>query len=285
MISTLPDKPRGILTGVLLLAVVVALDHLTGIEISFSIFYVAPIARVAWLAGRRWGVFFALLGATLWFAADQIGGHVTSHPLIPVWNAFARMVLFLVTVEAVTRLHASLQRERELARLDPLTRLPNARSFREFAESELRRAKRYGRSFSVAYIDVDNFKWVNDQLGHKAGDRVLERVASLLRKELRHNDYVARLGGDEFAVLMPETPLPNARIALDKILQASRNLAKEEGWPISFSIGVVGYETPPETVDDMVRAADELMYEVKRGGKDGVRAEGLAPAMSDTTPT
>lgn len=261
---------KGVSRGAVLILLVVLADYLTGTEISFSIFYVAPIARVAWLAGRRWGMLFAALAALLWFAADRADGTTTSHFLIPVWNAFARMGLFVMTVEAAVRLRGALDRERSMARIDPLTGLPNGRVFRELALKELERARRYEHVVSLAYIDVDNFKWVNDNRGHQGGDQLLAALGELLRGKLRRTDVVARLGGDEFAVLMPETGAQAAKLALQKVRDGVRQLAERDGLPISLSIGVVEFARFGLDVEGMLHVADELMYRAKGEGKDAV---------------
>lgn len=115
------------------------------------------------------------------------------------------------------QLEAALIKEQELARIDPLTHVSNRRAFYELAEIEIVRARRNGCPLSVAYMDVDNFKFVNDDLGHATGDLVLVTIASTLRSELRASDIVARLGGDEFAILLPETDAESAQAVLDKL--------------------------------------------------------------------
>nr|MDQ3806083.1 GGDEF domain-containing protein [Acidobacteriota bacterium] len=112
---------------------------------------------------------------------------------------------------------------------------------------------------------------VNDHLGHSAGDRLLKSVAEIIRRDVRSIDVVARLGGDEFAVLMPETDEQAARAAVSRLRQRLALSARRHGWPVTFSIGVVTFDAPPASVDEMLRAADELMYAAKRLGKDSVR--------------
>jgi diguanylate cyclase (GGDEF)-like protein len=275
-------ESQGVLIGVSLLALVVLADYLTGTEISFSIFYVAPIARVAWLAGRRWGVGFAAVSALLWYAADRAGGVDASYFLIPVWNAFARMGLFVLTVEAAVRLRTSLDRERRLARIDPLTGLANWRVFQEVAVQELERGRRYRHVVSLAYIDVDNFKWVNDNRGHDRGDVLLGALGQLLRTKLRRTDLAARLGGDEFAVLKPETGAKAATLALEKVRGDLKQMSKRESLPISLSIGIVEFERFSGDVSAMLKAADEVMYRVKSQGKDAVQTLVLRDDKSAT---
>jgi diguanylate cyclase (GGDEF)-like protein len=263
---------KGVVRGAVLILLVVLADYFTGAEISFSIFYIAPIARVAWLAGRRWGVLFAAVAALLWYTADRAAGHDTSHFLIPVWNAFARMGLFLLTVEAAVRLRLSLDRERAHARVDPLTGLANGRVFREQIAQEVARAQRYGHALALAYLDVDNFKWVNDNRGHQRGDTLLGELGELLRVKLRRTDTAARLGGDEFAVLMPETGAEAARLALEKVRSGLKQLAERDAMPVSLSIGVVEFARFSQGADAMLHVADELMYRAKSGGKDTIQA-------------
>ena len=124
--------------------------------------------------------------------------------------------------------------------------------------AELARCRRYGRPVSVAFIDVDDFKRVNDLLGHGAGDLVLQSICGAMRGCLREVDVVARIGGDEFGVLMPETG-PDAEIV------------EGDGWPVTLSVGVAAYAAAPADVDDAIGRADALMYEAKGAGKNTFR--------------
>ena len=256
--------------GVLLIAV---LDWATGIEISFSIFYLAPLVWLAWRNGRRVGLPIAVLAAGAWYVADRAGGQHYSHELIPIWNAFVRLGFFVLAVEAMHRLHLAMSEAEQLARTDALTGLCNLRAFRDVMALELARSRRYDRPFSVAYLDVDDFKLVNDRLGHDTGDRVLQQVSRVLSKNLRSVDVPARLGGDEFAVLLPETDGDQARALIGKLQGLLETVATTNRWPISFSIGVASFSTPPESVEGVIRCADELMYEVKHSGKSAVRVQ------------
>jgi diguanylate cyclase (GGDEF)-like protein len=161
--------------------------------------------------------------------------------------------------------------ERELARTDYLTGAVNGRSFAELAEAEINRARRNEHPFSVAFMDVDDFKLVNDREGHSAGDRLLQLVSDTIRHNVRNVDTVARLGGDEFAVLMPETGDDAAQVVIRRVRRELLDVVKRRGWPVTFSVGVVTWDIPPTSVDDVLRAADDLMYTAKRLGKNTVR--------------
>ncbi len=264
-----------VLCGLTLVAVLGLLDFLTGFELSFAVFYLMPVALVAWLAGKRAGVVLSVASAVTWQAANQLAGEQFSSPLIPLWNAATRLGFFVVVTLLLARLKESFARESDLARTDFLTGAANARAFYEAAQAEINRARRNGHAFSVAYFDADNFKAVNDRLGHNVGSRLLLRVVEAVKQSLRVTDTVARVGGDEFAVLLPETGAEQARAVVCKLLRKVSAEMSAGGWPVTFSVGLLTCADPPHTVDEMIRIADGLMYEVKRGGKNGVRHEVL----------
>jgi diguanylate cyclase (GGDEF)-like protein/PAS domain S-box-containing protein len=174
------------------------------------------------------------------------------------------------------QLEASLTKERELSRQDPLTGLPNRRAFMETSEIEKERSRRYHHCFNIAYIDLDGFKNINDTLGHTVGDQVLIQVASTLRSSLRSTDAVARLGGDEFAILLTETDAASAEKVLRKLHELLRAAMKSNGWNVDFSIGLASYLCPPEDIDTIIRTADGLMYSVKAKGKGALAVALLA---------
>ncbi|MCX5858489.1 MAG: GGDEF domain-containing protein [Proteobacteria bacterium] len=160
--------------------------------------------------------------------------------------------------------------EKMLARSDNLTKLMNARAFYERLEYELARAKRYGNTLTIGYLDLDNFKTVNDHLGHKAGDNVLCWVADLLRSFMRSSDAIARLGGDEFAIILPETDREQSRTVFTKILVALKKEMKEREIQITASIGAVSYPENTLSAEDLISCADSIMYRAKEAGKNRV---------------
>jgi diguanylate cyclase (GGDEF)-like protein len=192
----------------------------------------------------------------------------------------ARMGIFWVIVMVVS----VFKSERLLSRTDSLTRIANRQAFFEQATLEIERCRRYGRALSVAYLDCDDFKKVNDQRGHLAGDALLRSVADCLKNNVRGADLVARLGGDEFALLLPETGIAAARGVLEKVQVLLQMTLETGGWPTSFSIGSVTFLEPPRSVDQMIQRADELMYEVKRSGKNGVRLQVIGSSRTDPQP-
>lgn len=172
--------------------------------------------------------------------------------------------------ESESRLKSLLAKEYELARIDPLTTVPNRRAFYEALDVERIRSLRYHRPLTIAYVDLDDFKKVNDSLGHAVGDELLVEVAAGLKSNLRVTDYVGRLGGDEFAVLLPETDATAAQIVLHKLRMRLLDGMKAHSWKVTFSIGAATFLDPPDSLDIMIRLADETMYAIKAHGKDNV---------------
>jgi diguanylate cyclase (GGDEF)-like protein len=164
-----------------------------------------------------------------------------------------------------------LKRETSQARRDPLTGVANTRAFMERSEIELARCRRNRCPITVSFVDIDNFKTINDTRGHVAGDRLLQLVAGNLKKNIRENDIVARMGGDEFMMLLPDTGEEAARRVIERVFSRLGAELKAEGFPVTFSAGVVTFSKTPENFEALVGRADNLMYDVKNSGKNGVR--------------
>lgn len=260
-----------VLVGSGLNGILGVVDYLTGYDMGFSLFYVLPVALVTWLAGRRLGVMTSVISAGIWYWADAAGGHQYSNALTPIWNTLIRLAFFLIITFLLAALQHALQREEELARVDGLTGAVNARFFYTLADREMDRCRRYRHPFTLAYVDLDDFKLVNDQRGHHAGDEVLRRVVASAREHLRKTDVVARLGGDEFGLLCPETNEEAAKVVVSKVRDGLLEEMRLGNWPITFSIGVMTCRAVPDTSDELLRMADEIMYTVKRDGKNGIR--------------
>ena len=253
-----------------LVAVVGYLDYRTGWEMTLAPFYLIPISLVAWIERRSAAIAFSCFCAVAWIAIDRLAGHVYSSDALEYWNGAMQLGFFLIVALTLSSLRKSYDRERASAGVDALTGIANRRSFDDIVGLEIRRALRYRRPMTLAYLDVDFFKTVNDRFGHAAGDGVLRLVADAIRRNMRSTDTVARMGGDEFLVLFPETDEAEARVVVEKMRGELKATAGEGLAPITLSIGVATFRTPPETVRQMIEKADTLMYLVKRRGKNAV---------------
>ena len=247
-------------------------DFETGSELAFSLFYLIPIVLVTWFAGKKIGLVISISSALTWFAADALTGQAYSQPIIRYWNATVRLGFFIIVTLLLPALK-ELGRAREMARIDYLTGVANRRFLFEIGQRELDRTQRYKNPFTVAYIDLDGFKTVNDRWGHKVGDKLLCIVVNQAKKYLRKVDTIARLGGDEFILLLPETDQAASQIIVSRIQFALLNEMKRNDWPVTFSIGVLTCRHAQITIDELIKKADELMYSVKKNGKNAVAYE------------
>ncbi len=246
-------------------------NFLIGHEMAFSLFYVFPISLVTWLIGRRAGIVASLVSVCAWIVADVSSGHSYSHIYIPVWNTIVRLSFFIIITFLLSSLKISMEHEKKLARIDYLTGAVNTRFFYELVQMEIDRFQRYERPYTIAYMDLDNFKSVNDRFGHSMGDQVLRIVVSSIRKSLRKTDVLARLGGDEFALLLPETDQESAQVAISNIQGNLLEGIRQNNWLLTVSIGVLTCNSALHTTDELVKIADDLMYSVKNDGKNAIK--------------
>ncbi len=252
------------------LAIVSALDFSTGYYLSFSVFYLMPVFLTSWGFGKRYGIVAAALAALVWVVIGYFTAPVTFGMEVNVWNFLIRFSFLFLVAWVLAEIHDRTDSEETLADTDPLTRLFNKRHFRERLEEVFYRAKRYNHPISIAYLDLDNFKPVNDMFGHTVGDRVLCTVAEKILASARKTDLVARLGGDEFVIVLPETAYDGAGAAFRKT-QNEVNLAmKANGWDVTMSVGALTFTVLPENPGMLIVEADALMYDVKRSGKNNI---------------
>lgn len=256
-------------------------DYLFGFEISLSIFYLWPVGLATWYAGLYFGVAIAMISAVAGVAADVSEGHFVFHPAIMSWNGLLHLAFMLVVVYLLNKLHAHIENEKQLARLDPVTGIFNRRAFHEHLQHHLDLAEREASSIALAYVDLDDFKQVNDLCGHEEGDRVLRLIASTLTESVRRTDVVARLGGDEFALLIVDADRNKAEHVITKIRQSLAQVFAHEQTAITSSIGCAIFHVPLPDVRSAVSAADALMYQVKSQSKNAVVFKNFGDSMSN----
>ncbi|MBU0993781.1 MAG: GGDEF domain-containing protein [Proteobacteria bacterium] len=247
--------------------------YYTGTEYALSVFYLFPITIAAWHSGFAAGFFISVSSACSWLIADLILLDTFSKPLVPYINETFRLIVFLFMAYLVSELKNACFTQEQLARTDALTGLLNRRAFLEYMEIEFNKVKRFGHVVSIIYIDVDDFKRVNDVLGHSGGDRLLCVIAGIIQSNIRIIDVSARLGGDEFSVLLPQTDADAAFLVATKIQKKLFNVKLGHNWHPSVSMGVATYECLPESIHDMIKKADTLMYAAKQSGKNTINRQ------------
>ncbi|MCJ7725493.1 MAG: GGDEF domain-containing protein [Acidimicrobiia bacterium] len=261
--ATPPAKGRpafGVVTllGIGAVVAITALDWVTGPDTFLSILSVFPVMAVAWYALSEHAVVVASLAAG--------GSLLIAHGVGGVWTAMTLLVVLLAAAALPGRLRDALAHQTEAAATDPLTGALNRRAFQDAAERERLRAERRGEPISVAYLDLDGFKEVNDRHGHQAGDKVLEDLATSVLETIRGTDLFCRIGGDEFVLLLPDT---GAKEAAAVIIRA-RSAMNIDTTPVTSSVGIATFQIVPTTVGAMIDAADDLMYQAKHEGKDRI---------------
>lgn len=252
-------------------------DFNTEPQVALSLLYLVPIVAVAWWDPGRDAVFCGVLAATVAAFGDapwqsQLGLSVL------LWNAFSRFVIFTAAALLVSNLRGKQRdlaaindsqkraygREAIAARTDALTALPNFRAFVEALQRDSARAVREGSHLCVLYIDLDDFKSVNDRYGHTTGDQVLQDIAQALQSSVRGGDVVARVGGDEFIILLWHASPSDAEVVAQRIEARVEEISS--AYPLAnlgASVGSRFFERPPDNAEDVVRLADDAMYEVK----------------------
>jgi len=263
-------KPFWISLGVALVIILGIIDYRSGTELNISLFYLIPILLVVWYTDGQMGLVFSIASTSVGFIAKYSAGQTYSNPTIYVWNTVLRLGFYMVVTWLGVTMKRTYTGNQEVARTDYVTGAISVRYFYELAQNVIRRSQRFQHPFTLAYIDLDNFKTVNDQLGHSTGDRVLRAVTDGIRRQVRNADTLARLGGDEFALLLAETDDEAAKTVLNKIHASLVNEMLRNGWMVTFSVGVVTFNEAHITVDEMVKMTDNVMYSVKVAGKNGV---------------
>ncbi len=256
------------------LAVVGAADYFSGYQISFGVFYLLPVGMATWYGSRRAGVGLALASSLVWYLAEAASGHPYDHPAFPIWNALVRLGFFLTVALLMSALRDRLSTEQRLARIDVLTGLMNARAFTEQLEHDLALAERTAAPLTLVYLDLDDFKAINDTCGHAEGDRVLRAIGQALIKATRRSDSVARIGGDEFAVILPATDINGAEIVIAKLRELLSEPPADGEHHVTCSIGAVAFQEQPSGPQEAIAAADRLMYEAKSRGKNAAVLRG-----------
>ena len=171
------------------------------------------------------------------------------------------------------KLYQDYQKARRDSETDPLTGVGTRRVLERVLKTEYARATRYNNYFSVAIVDIDNFKEINDNAGHAAGDRALQQLAKIMRNNVRTTDMIiTRYGGDEFVMVMPETKLKGAKVLLERLRRQVKGISIPKVQSITISCGLAEWNQgpPPDNAETILKRADTALYQAKRKGRNRV---------------
>ena len=264
-------EPRFIwLLSVFAIAFISVTISLANNHVDLRLLFVIPVLLASWYGGRKTGATIALLSAIALLTTNFSLHFYNVNAISAAYDLLVALLVYLFISIIVTNFRNVHSVEIVAADTDTLTGVSSSRKFYADLENEINRSRRYGHPFSLVYLDVDDFKKINDTLGHPIGDELLIRLSKSLQTSLRATDIIARIGGDEFVCLLPETEHIAAKSALLKAEKALKGSMEKYGWDVSFSIGVITFEKPPDDAGQAVKLVDDLMYKVKRGSKNDI---------------
>lgn len=251
-----------------LILAIASINYLVGFEFTLSLLYLIPIGLVVWHVNYRMGVIFSIISTLVWLLTDTVfPTHQYTHDFAPYLNSAIRLGLFLTAAKSASRLKTLIENEYHHAKTDPLTGLLNKGGFMDLADKVVVQSLHHTRSTTFAHIDLDNFKKLNDELGHVMGDNILRITGETFLKNSRRTDVLGRISEDVFALILPRTHRTGAQIMLKRFRERYDEAMRNNNWPVSFSVGCITYDLPPENVDTAVQLAHSLMLKAKQGGK------------------
>ena len=247
-------------------ALLIALmDAKFGERIDVMLLLAAPLGGIAW-CGNKLQAQLGLLFTAGWCVFGMIEA-----PLEVVANRLLAFLLLALVWRGSGLLKDFSEREKMLRQTDEVTEVFTRRCFLQKLTEEMRRSRRYQHCLTVISFDINNFHEVNEAGGQEEGDRVLKKVATLVKTHLRQGDLIGRVGADEFAVLLPETKNENADCVIQKLKQLLTKEALKNYWPVSFSFGAITFEEVPESLEEVLSALEEVVSYAKKDGKNHVR--------------
>jgi diguanylate cyclase (GGDEF)-like protein len=240
-------------------------DIISPEKYSFIMIYIFPIALTTWFAGQSAGFVITVICIIFWSLTNQ-----QSDLMAFSCNILSTLCIYFIISIMLTKLRSMWEHETVLSRTDQLTGVMNRRAFEEIVRYEILSLQRQNSPFSLAYLDLDNFKEVNDNFGHKIGDELLKAVVVCLKENLRRTDVIARMGGDEFTIFFPATDQSAVKLVMQKLQEQLIALNDMNNWPTTISIGVATSVDSKCDLETSISLADKLMYEVKNKGKNDI---------------
>lgn len=252
-----------VVISALLLAALVTVDGFLGFEPAFRILYVLPLWIATRLGGRWAGLALVALGSWVGTTIDARNHSPAFDQIIS--SAFLHFLALGAVMLAIARVEEALWTAKKQALSDPLTGLMNRRALREFSEDVLRGTE----PLTAVVIDCNDFKKLNDEFGHHAGDHVLQMLARVIENETRQMDLVARVGGDEFVLILPGSDSQEARKVMNRIESAFEKRIQDAGYATSLSVGMASISDEDAGIESLLKRADREMYSEKSKRKNG----------------
>lgn len=236
-------------------------------SVSLEPLLLLPVVIASWYGNLFTGLSVSFITAlAILFSYDQA---LLALPTTDaLYTALVYMFALCILSILIDNFSTVFRVEEAAAEHDHLTGLLNIRGLTSLIEEEIARTKRYRHPFTIAYIDIDNFKAINDLKGHCGGDIILCKLAKIITTSFRESDYVGRIGGDEFVCLLPETKQPDAKVVFDKLQKNLGRAFCNEDIVVTFSIGVVTFESAPSSTQTALALVDKVMYRVKKLNKN-----------------
>lgn len=255
------------ITCITFLCVITVVNNQLLTSVSLEPLLLLPVVIASWYGNLIIGLSVSFITAfSTLISYDHVLLSVpTANALYTALVYFSALCILSILIDNFS---AAFKVEEAAAEHDHLTGLLNIRGLTSLLEEEIARTKRYRHPFTVAYIDIDNFKAINDSKGHYGGDVILCKLSKIITTSFRESDYIGRIGGDEFVCLLPETKQPDAKVVFDK-LQKNLDAAFCSGdIVVTFSIGVVTFEAAPSNTQEALDLVDKVMYRVKKLNKN-----------------
>jgi diguanylate cyclase (GGDEF)-like protein len=263
------SKIRVTLSSITLVIVLGVVDVKTGLEVHLNFFYVLLIAMVSWFVNRQAGFYVAILCDVIMVAADVVGGRQYSAQWIFYWNFLTRGGLFVIVALALSQLRSKFDALSELAGRDLLTGLPNVRAFYDLTSREIDSALSL-QPLSLAFVDIDGFRWINRRLGYATGDQLLCMIAQTIKQNVPRPELVGRIGGTVFGVLLPNVTSEGASTILEKIHQQLKEERRKYSQPVTFYISAIACSKAPGSLAALMHEAESRMTRMKGTTKDTI---------------
>ncbi|QSZ42132.1 diguanylate cyclase [Sulfurimonas aquatica] len=232
-----------------------------------------PVVSIILLGVKR-GAIVSTLYFVLMFTLAYKGIGIWEHgewSSVSFWRlAISSIVLFIMIATLEIALENSNKKLEVLSNIDPLTKLYNRRKINEILDKEIYKAKRYKTKLSLILFDIDDFKKINDWLGHESGDNVLKKLSQTVKDQLRDTDSIARWGGEEFLIVTPMTDIKECALTAEKLRATVESINCKHGIKLSCSFGVSEFDSINDSVESLIKRADLAMYDAKSKGKNCV---------------